>query len=126
MIVIVCGSRDWTDRDTIRAWLSRLPAGTTVVHGAARGADTLAGEVARELGFEVREYPARWETEGKAAGPMRNQRMLDAEREGLRLVLAFTWALAKPEQRPTGTGDMVVRAVAAGVRVTVVPPGVRP
>lgn len=119
MIVIVCGSRDWTDRALIREWLAKLPRGSVVVHGAARGADTIAGEEAAALGFEVRAYPADW-SNGRGAGPARNQRMLDAEAP--EAVLAFTWALRKVGNRPTGTGDMCIRAVEAGVRVTIVPP----
>lgn len=121
MKVLCCGSRDWEDRATIRAWLTRCPKGTIVVHGAAKGADTIAGEEARALGFEVRPYPAAWKTLGDAAGPERNQRMLDIEEPDA--VLAFTWALRREDrpERNTGTGDMVLRAVAAGVRVTIVP-----
>jgi hypothetical protein len=120
--ILVCGTRDWTDRATIRAWLARCPKGTVVVHGAARGADEIAGEEAATLGFEVRPYPAAWKTLGNAAGPERNQRMLDIEEPDA--VLAFTWALTRTDiaDRPTGTGDMVLRALAAGVRVTIVPP----
>jgi hypothetical protein len=87
-IVLVCGSREWTDRATIRMWLSKLPSETEIVHGGARGADALAGDVAAELGLAVRAYPADWKTYGKAAGPIRNQTMLDAERPAR--VIAFT------------------------------------
>ena len=124
-VLLCCGSRDWQDRETIRAWLARFPRGTVVIHGAARGADNLAASVAAELGFAVRAYPARWDTDGKAAGPLRNQRMLDGEPDVSR-VLAFTAALMRGEggaRRLTGTGDMVARCVEAGVVVTVVPPG---
>jgi hypothetical protein len=124
--VIVCGSRLWTDVETIRAWLSRLPNGTTVAHGACRGADRIAGGVAEELGLDVRAYPADWDAHGDAAGPIRNQLMVDTERAHLRMGLAFTWALEGPREKRTGTGDCVVRLVEAGVRVTIVPPGVRP
>lgn len=121
MKVIVCGSREWSDRATIRAWLARCPKGTIVVHGAAAGADDLAGQEAEALGFEVRRYPADWNQHGNAAGPLRNQQMLDVEAPDA--VLAFTWALERADitGRVTGTGDMVLRAVAAGVRVTIVP-----
>ncbi len=120
-VLLVCGSRDWTDRATIRAWLSRFPAGTTVIHGAARGADSIAASVAQELGFALRAYPARWDIEGKAAGMLRNARMLAAEPDVSRC-LAFTSALMRGA-RLTGTGDMVARCVEAGVVATVVPPG---
>lgn len=117
--VLVCGSRVWTNRSIIREWLAKLPPGSIVVHGAAPGADTLAGEEATTLGFEVRRYPADWTKHGNAAGPIRNQQMLDAEAPDV--VFAFTNILARPNDRPTGTGDMVVRAVGAGVRCTIIP-----
>jgi hypothetical protein len=116
------------ERPTIRAWLARLPPGTTIIHGAARGADSIAGDVAAELGFTVRAYPADWSAHGRAAGPIRNAAMLAAEhREGALLArcLAFTPSLMRGD-RLTGTGDMVRRCVEAGVVVTVVPPGGRP
>lgn len=125
MKVLVCGSREWTDRRTIREWLAKCPKGSVIVHGAARGADAIAGEEARALGFEVREYPADWERHRKGAGPIRNQQMLDAESPDA--VLAFSWVVAPkdrtaPKSITRGTSDMVVRALEAGVRVTIVPP----
>src|SRR4051812_32460507 len=53
--VLICGSRHWTDRLTIEKrlrmlWMS-LAHGETllVITGGARGADTIADDVAREL-----------------------------------------------------------------------------
>lgn len=86
MRVLVCGSRSWTDKTPIKRRLCLLPGSVTVVHGAARGADALAGQVAAELNFAVEEYPADWNRHGRAAGPMRNIEMLDS---GVDLVLAF-------------------------------------
>lgn len=55
----------------------------------------------------VRAFPADWHRDGKAAGPIRNRRML---LEGMPdLVVAF------PGGR--GTADMVRRARAAGIEV---------
>ena len=57
--LLVCGSRGWTDKDTIADVLAdyadRHPV--VVLHGAARGADTLAAEVATFYGYEVRAFP---------------------------------------------------------------------
>lgn len=78
----------------------------TVIHGGASGADNAAGRMARELNLEVEVHPADWKKHGRAAGPIRNQEMLDS---GVDLVLAF------PGGR--GTADMVRRAREAGVEV---------
>lgn len=142
--ILVCGARDWIDRETIRAWLSRFPKGSTVIHGdcgqehdgvAYQGADKIAGEEALALGFTVRAYPADW-SRGLRGGPDRNQRMIDEEHSGvisagyvpIGRCLAFTWALKRKDRtdRMTGTGDMVTRCVEAGIVVTIVPPGSRP
>lgn len=90
--------------------------GTTVVHGGARGADSIADLVARELGFEVRCYPADWTKHGRAAGPLRNAEMLerehpDAEGDPINFVLAFS----KDFARSRGTADMIKRSQSVGL-----------
>lgn len=117
--VLVTGSRDWTNREAIHRELSKFPPGTIVVHGAARGADTLADEVAKSLGFEVRPYPVTkqdWEEIGKAAGVLRNSKMLTEEhpdKDGR----AFTWCLGFSENlaESRGTKDMVKKTERAGI-----------
>lgn len=79
MKVLVCGSRDWVDQAPIERELRKLPPGTILVHGAARGVDNIAGYVGKLLGFTVRAYPADWDKHGKAAGPIRNSLMLQRE-----------------------------------------------
>jgi hypothetical protein len=83
----------------------------TIIHGAARGADTLAGLFAKMFGTKVEAYPADWDTHGKAAGPIRNQQMLDEGKPDL--VVAF----------PGGAGTKHMKETAArrGFRVIVVP-----
>lgn len=105
MRILVCGDRDWDDEDLIGEVLnSFIPVSTTIIHGAARGADSLAGNVARKLDMEVIEFPADWKTYGRAAGPLRNQQMLF---DGFpNLVIAFHDNL----YRSKGTQDMVRRA----------------
>jgi hypothetical protein len=56
-------------------------------HGGAKGADTIAGLIARELGKFVTEFPADWNRYGKGAGPIRNRQMLDEFRP--EVVFAF-------------------------------------
>lgn len=85
-LVLVTGSRNWSDVELLARRLNRLPDDTTLIHGGARGVDTLAGEFARRKGFEVGVFPAPWKTEGRKAGFIRNEWMLD---EQPNLVIAF-------------------------------------
>ncbi len=106
MRVIVCGGRDFHDYPTVDEALDRYGV-TMIAHGGAPGADACAQTYAELAGVPVREFPARWIEHGKAAGPIRNQEMLDKFKPDA--VIAF------PGGR--GTADMVRRAKAAGVRV---------
>lgn len=111
MKVLVTGSRQYKNDETIFNALQKLnPQTDTIIHGGARGADTLAGFIAKELGFKVIEVPAQWTKFGRAAGPIRNQEMLDMEPE---LVLAFHENLEESK----GTKDMVTRSKKKGVKV---------
>lgn len=107
MRVIVCGGRLYQDRETVKTVLAWIGHPTvTIVTGGARGADQLAEQAARDLGLTVEVHPAEWELYGKAAGPMRNRRMLDL---GADLVVAFPGG--------AGTRHMVNIARKAGVLV---------
>jgi hypothetical protein len=64
------------------------------------------------LGIPVQPVPADWTTYGRAAGPIRNQRMLNEYHPNL--VLAF------PDPESRGTWDMVRRAEKANVEVRVI------
>lgn len=58
----------------------------TLVHGAARGADTLAANIGAQLGYIIEAHPANWSTYGKRAGTIRNQHMVNL---GADVVLGF-------------------------------------
>ena len=111
----MCGGRDYDDWETM--WRVFIDEGffageaPTLVHGDARGADRMAEHIWSEVGEPVEAHPADWEKYGRAAGPKRNQEMLDS---GVDLVRAF------PGGR--GTADMVKRARAAGKAVRVIEP----
>jgi hypothetical protein len=89
MRVIVAGAVAWADAEAIRRELAKLPAGTVVIHGDCAGADTIAGAIARELGFAV-EAMAKNAADRvrykKAAWKGLNERMLAT---GAELVLVF-------------------------------------
>ncbi len=112
MKVLVCGGRDYTRHDKVwpalDQWCNLLGI-TEVVHGAATGADTLAGEWARMNG--IKETPV--EIEPGEGGFARNIRMLETTLP--EAVIHFPGG--------NGTAHMVGIATEAGVRVW---PGLRP
>jgi len=120
--ILVCGDRNWRDKKRIEELLLKLckelqitsPNEIMIIHGGARGADSLAGEVAQELGFRLRVYPAEWERYGKVAGPLRNTEMLEDGKPDL--VLAFHPDLSKSK----GTAHMVKIAKRKGVEVRLI------
>lgn len=107
--VLVCGGRDYDNNlfvmSVMATFQDHFNKPIHVVHGAASGADFLAGEVAKTWHWEVSEYPAEWNKHGRAAGPIRNQQMLvDAKPD---------FGIAFPGGR--GTQDMLGRLIAAGI-----------
>ena len=121
MKVLVCGDRNWTDKEAVRSWLDKLQdwGYDTVIEGEARGADTIAREIAEELGMQVlnrdcntRGFPAQWTKYGKSAGPIRNREMLDRKPD---LVLAFHADLSKSR----GTADTVREAKRRGIETII-------
>jgi hypothetical protein len=108
MKILVCGGRNYAERDTV-AWAldayrsDRLE----IIHGGASGADQLAHDWATANCVPVHVFKADWIRHGRAAGPIRNQEMIDRMRPDA--VLAF------PGGR--GTADMLRRARAAGINV---------
>lgn len=126
MKILVCGSRHcpqqividklnelslgWprTPSDALGNWLSAVE----IISGAAKGADTAAIDWAVINLCKFREFPADWKTYGKAAGPIRNQQMLDEGKPDL--VVAFL----APNSR--GTKDMIQRAQKANIPVEII------
>lgn len=108
--VLVCGGRDYTNEAMAFAILDAAHAANPiieVIHGAAAGADMLAAMWAAKRGVPERPFQADWETYGKAAGPMRNRKMLDEGKP--HIVIAF------PGGR--GTRNMIEQAEGANVPV---------
>lgn len=83
---------------------------TRLISGGARGADSLAELWARSRLIPIDLFPANWNRDGKAAGPIRNRRMLEEGRPDL--VVAFPGG--------SGTANMVRIATAAGVPVRLI------
>lgn len=123
-IHLVCGGRGFRDRRQMSAYVElairrteRSGRELVVVHGAARGADRLAGEVASDLGIATVVFPADWDRHGRSAGYRRNVEMAEylvAERQaGAKVkVVAF----------PGGVGTQHMRTIAAEFDLAVFSP----
>lgn len=114
MRVLVCGGREYADFQRLCSVLDLVlfypnrALERVLIHGAARGADTMAGEWAKAHRWKVEPYPvtkAEWDEFGKRAGHMRNTRMLVEGKPDL--VIAFPGG--------AGTGNMITQARKAGV-----------
>lgn len=75
--VVVTGSREWALPEPVKEILSTLEPDTIVIHGAARGLDTIAHNVCLELKLQVVPIFPDWQRYGKTAGVIRNGCMLD-------------------------------------------------
>jgi hypothetical protein len=114
MKVLVCGGRDFNNREFVNRVLSeqhRIVAFTHLIHGACSGADTLANEWALANGVQPVACEALWkhyrgQGKVKAAGPIRNRRMLELDPH---LVIAFPGG--------GGTQGMVDLASEANIQV---------
>lgn len=118
MRLLVCGGRDFVDVNCLYTALDRVfservyPTQLTtygadeIVSGAARGADSIAAQYARQRGIKLTEVPAKWYRYGKRAGYVRNKAMLLRTPD---LVAAFPGG--------KGTNMMIDLALKAGVTV---------
>lgn len=112
MRVLVCGGRNFYDYNLLDSVMKKInmlvPHDTLIViQGGATGADALARQWCETNHIAYDNYPADWRKYGNAAGPIRNQKMLDKGAPSL--VVAFAGG--------KGTADMVQRARQAGIPV---------
>lgn len=77
MVLLGFGSRNWKDLNKIRETLKEYGKDVILVEGGALGADRGCRIVAKELGWDIITVNADWAIHGKAAGSIRNQKMLD-------------------------------------------------
>jgi YspA, cpYpsA-related SLOG family len=115
--LVVTGSRDYVHKSIVRREILALGKENIeiLIHGDARGLDTLAKEVGEEEGIPTQAEPCtdeEWRTLGKKAGVLRNQRMIDKYKP--------TYGLAFPLPGSRGTWDMVNRMKAANIPYKVV------
>lgn len=91
--VLITGSRGWENREHIAfvlgALWQRYGDDLTIVHGAARGADSIAESICQARGIKTEQHPvtqAEWDAEPRKAAMLRNQRMVDS---GVDLCVGF-------------------------------------
>lgn len=115
--ILITGSREWVDEQQIYLaifhWVQEactVPEPIIIVHGdASRGADRMARDIARRVPWLDEEpHPADWESYGRAAGPIRNQEMVDSKPD---VCLAFI------RGESTGTKHCADQAAKAGITV---------
>jgi hypothetical protein len=117
-IVLVTGSREWTDGRTIREAIGAEKP-DLVVQGGAKGADRLAELAAmNDLDRHCARIPAQWlGRRGKGAGFVRNQLMVDLAKTlkaGGADVVVLAFSVSPPSP---GTADCARRAREAGLTV---------
>lgn len=94
--ILVCGDRNWTNRQRLSSvldkicldngWVTNRPEDredgnwlptAEIISGMAKGADTIAVDWAVVNWVNFHPYPADWNRFGRAAGPIRNEKMLN-------------------------------------------------
>jgi len=112
--ILITGDRNYKNVWAIYDVLSKYDRDSIIIHGGARGADTLADTVAKSLGFkDVVCFPADWKKYGRGAGPVRNRQMLD---ENPNLVIAFHDDI----ENSKGTKDCKEEAEKRGIEVILI------
>ena len=118
--LLICGDRFWRNYPRIFVCVQAAHSSDkidVVIEGECRGADKMGRRAAEEaLGFTVEAgtilpFPAKWSVYHNAAGPIRNQQMLDEGKP------TEVWAFHNDLEHSTGTRDMVRRALKAGLIV---------
>ena len=117
--VLVTASRQWYDRERMQAALLAVQqrfgapaAAMGIVHGAARGGDQLADDIAQELGWATDPVACtaqQWARYGRCAGHRRNTGMIGRR--------DYVGCVAFPLGLSAGTRGCMVTAADAGIPV---------
>lgn len=116
MRLLLTGSQTWTEEDVIEdvmlAEIGDVPWNEVlIVHGGCKdGADALVEKIAHRHHWGRLIMPADWAHHGKAAGQIRNERMVKV---GADVCLAFI------RDKSPGASTTAVKAHRAGIRTVV-------
>lgn len=116
--LIVFGTRTFADSELLSAKLDHYTAALgklVVVTGGADGADTLADRWASDRKHTRMIFYADWDKHGKAAGPIRNQEMIDHV-----LTKPVRYAVCFWDGSSRGSADMIARVKAAKIPLRIV------
>lgn len=84
-------------------------------HGACpTGVDAWVDTLAKGWPLQVKRHPAHWTTEGKAAGPIRNRRMIEEAEPNM------CFAFPRRGEENKGTRDFIQACLAAQVDVQII------
>lgn len=114
--VIIAGGREFSDYALLCESCDKFLCqkhqthDIVVISGTARGADTLGERYAHERGYAVEKFPADWNRDGKAAGPIRNAQMAKVADT----LIAF-W-----DGQSKGTANMIDQAKTRGLSIKIV------
>jgi hypothetical protein len=111
--VIVAGGRDFTDYHRMKKTLDHLFSNKSeviIISGMARGADNLGCKYGNEHHHHVIEIHAEWNSDGKRAGFLRNEKML-----ALADAVVCFW-----DGKSSGTKHMIDISKAKGIPVRVI------
>jgi hypothetical protein len=118
MKILITGDRNYRNIEVIEKELNKFPSDTVLIHGTARGADSLAASVAKKLGMKVLPFEPKWHIYGRGAGPIRNQQMLDEGKPDL--IIAFHDDI----KNSLGTKDMINKGIKARKKVILIENGI--
>lgn len=112
--IIICGTRTFNDDELLYDKLDKITKDMTdveIISGACEGADNIGEKYAKDKGLLLKVFPANWDKYGAAAGPLRNEQMLNYALQEKALVVAF-W-----NGKSRGTSNMIKIAKNSGVTV---------
>ncbi len=114
--ILICGSRHFDDYSLLETTVNgireqlKFEEDIEIVSGHCVGADLLGETYAQKNNVSLKTLHADWQEHGKAAGPIRNKKMVDYIKGGNSCVIAFagnnsrgtmnTISLAKKEGIP--------------------------
>ena len=120
--IIIAGSRMFNDYRKMSESLDDLGLHIIntidpieIISGHAPGADALGERFAKAYGYPLTIFPAEWNKYGKAAGPIRNEKMAKYAAEADRGIL-----VAFPIEESRGTMNMIKLAKQYGLEVNIV------